>query len=185
MHTACSPLLNGPVQGDAWLSTEIPKLTNSLAFQNNGAIFITWDESSGGNSAIGMIVLSPLAKGGGYQNSISYSHSSTLRTFQEIFNVTPFLGDAANATDLSDLFVAPVVIPPGFRVNTLVKPPGGPAQLGITGATLGKTNLLQWSPDLGSWSTFATNVVVTNNYPCTDPSATNADRRYYRAVQLP
>jgi hypothetical protein len=27
-----------------------------------------------------------------------------LRTFQEIFNVTPLLGDAANETDLSDLF---------------------------------------------------------------------------------
>jgi hypothetical protein len=29
---------------------------------------------------------------------------STLRTMEEIFGVTPFLGDAANETDLSDLF---------------------------------------------------------------------------------
>jgi len=33
-------------------------------------------------------------------------HSSTLRTIEEIFGVTPMLGDAANATDLSDLFVS-------------------------------------------------------------------------------
>ena len=37
-------------------------------------------------------------------NTVSYSHSSTLRTFQEIFGLSPLLGDAANATDLSDLF---------------------------------------------------------------------------------
>ena len=36
--------------------------------------------------------------------TIAYTHSSTLRTLQEIFGVQPFLGDAANATDLSDLF---------------------------------------------------------------------------------
>lgn len=50
-----------------------------------------------------MIVLSPLAKVG-YSNSIHYTHSSTLRSLQEIFAVTPLLGDAANATNLADLF---------------------------------------------------------------------------------
>jgi len=51
-----------------------------------------------------MIVLSRDAKGGGYSNTILYTHSSTLRTLEEIFGVTPLLGDAANATDLRDLF---------------------------------------------------------------------------------
>jgi hypothetical protein len=92
--------------GDNWLATEIPKLMASDAYKNNGAIFITWDESEGGDFPIGMIVLSPLAKGGGYTNSIAYNHSSTLRTMQEIFGVMPFLGDAAHATDLGDLFSA-------------------------------------------------------------------------------
>jgi len=45
--------------------------------------------------------VSPSAKGGGYANSIHYTHGSTLRTIQEIFGVTPLLGDAANATDLT------------------------------------------------------------------------------------
>jgi hypothetical protein len=76
----------------------------SAAYKNGGAIFITWDESEGAEVPIGMIVLSPHAKGGGYSNAIHYTHSSTLRTMQEIFGVKPFLGDAANATDLSDLF---------------------------------------------------------------------------------
>jgi hypothetical protein len=51
-----------------------------------------------------MIVLSPDARGGGYANTLHYTHSSTLRTLEEIFGVSPYLGDAANATDLRDLF---------------------------------------------------------------------------------
>jgi hypothetical protein len=89
--------------GDTWLSTEVPKILASNAYKSGGAIFITWDESEGGDLPIGMIVLSPQAKPG-YSNSIAYSHSSTLRTFEEIFHLSPMLGDAANATDLSDLF---------------------------------------------------------------------------------
>ena len=53
-----------------------------------------------------MIVLSPRAKGGGYHNTISYDHSSLVKTIQEILNVTPLLRHAGDATtnDLSDLF---------------------------------------------------------------------------------
>lgn len=91
--------------GDTWLSDEVPKILNSQAYQEGGALFITWDEGAGiSDGPIGMIVISPFAKGNGYSNRIRYTHSSTLRTMQTIFNVQPFLGDAANAEDLSDLF---------------------------------------------------------------------------------
>ena len=92
--------------GDTWLSTEVPKILASQAYLDNGALFITWDEGASGDGPIGMIALSPKAKGGGYANTIPYDHSSTLRTVEEIFGVTPMLGGAANATDLSDLFVS-------------------------------------------------------------------------------
>src|SRR6266566_3861113 len=91
--------------GDTWLSNNVPTIMNSTAYQQGGAIFITWDEGEGGDGPIGMIVLSPNAKVG-YQNTIHYDHGSTLRTFQEIFHVTPLLGGAASATDLSDLFAS-------------------------------------------------------------------------------
>src|SRR6266436_4681804 len=91
-------------QGDTWLSQNLPQILNSAAYQNGGAVFVTWDEAATGDGPIGMIVLSPFAKGSGYQNSIHYTHGSTLRSFQEIFGVTPLLNDAANETDLSDLF---------------------------------------------------------------------------------
>ena len=104
MHDSCTPL-NDPVkQGDTWLSQNLPIILNSQAYMNGGIVFITWDEGEGGDGPIGMIVLSNTAKGGGYSNTIQYTHSSTLRTLEEIFGVTPLLGDAANATDLSDLF---------------------------------------------------------------------------------
>src|SRR5205809_2068035 len=106
MHNSCAPLNDPVLQGDVWLSTEVPKILASRAYANNGALFILWDEADNGNRPIGMIVLSPKAKGRGYQNTIHYTHSSTLRTVEEIFGVSPMLGDAANATDLSDLFVS-------------------------------------------------------------------------------
>jgi len=90
--------------GDAWLSREVPKILGSRAYRDGGALFITWDESESGDVPIGMIVFSPLAKAGGYSNKISYNHSSTLRSLQEIFGVTPFLRAAADANDLGDLF---------------------------------------------------------------------------------
>jgi phosphatidylinositol-3-phosphatase len=93
-------------EGDTWLAKNVPMILASQAFQNGGALFITWDEGDGSTSdgPIGMIVLSPSAKTN-FSNTIHYTHSSTLRTMEEIFNVSPLLGDAANATDLSDFFL--------------------------------------------------------------------------------
>src|SRR5439155_24633966 len=91
----CLPIINDLLKlGDTWLSTEIPMIQGSTAYQNGGAIFLTWDESEGSDVPIGMVVASPLAKAGGYSNSIAYTHSSTLKTMQEIFGVTPLLGGA-------------------------------------------------------------------------------------------
>jgi len=106
MHDSCAPLNEEVKQGDVWLSTEVPRILASRPYAAKGVLFITWDEAKTGDGPIGMIVLSPVAKGGGYSNRIQYTHSSTLRTVEEIFGVTPLLGGAANATDLSDLFVS-------------------------------------------------------------------------------
>ena len=90
--------------GDTWLSAAVPAILGSAAYQHGGLLLITWDEGEGGDGPIGLIALSSAAKGGGYASTIPYTHSSTLRTLQEIFAVTPLLGDAAQATDLRDLF---------------------------------------------------------------------------------
>jgi hypothetical protein len=100
---ACATL-NEIHSGDTWLSQWVPAILGSSAYADGGALFIVWDESEGGDYPIGLIALSPAAKGGGYSNKIRYTHSSLLRTLQEIFGVGPLLCDAGRATSLSDLF---------------------------------------------------------------------------------
>jgi hypothetical protein len=105
MHNSCAPTSNLIKQGDDWLASEVPKILGSRAYQDGGALFIVWDEGTlDSDGPIGMIVLSPYAKGAGYSNHIAYTHSSALRTFEEILGLAPLLGDAAHATSLSDLF---------------------------------------------------------------------------------
>lgn len=113
MHSECAPLNDEIKQGDNWLAEWIPKIQASEAYRDNGAIFLTWDEGElsraciTANCPIGMIVLSPLAKGGGYSNAIAYDHSSMLKSVQEIFGVSPLLRHAGDpqVQDLADLFV--------------------------------------------------------------------------------
>src|SRR5215469_4356057 len=107
------------LQGDNFLKMVIPQIMASRAYRDRGAIIIWWDESeqdvSGDNPddlthAVGEIVISPEAhpnvNGLPFASQILLSHSSDLRTMQEIFHVTKplFLGDAVNANDLSSLF---------------------------------------------------------------------------------
>lgn len=107
MHDTCSLFGDSVKQGDTWLSTHVPAILSSRAYRNGGVLFIVWDEGDGSSDGpIGLIVLSRAAKGHGYAGMAHYTHSSTLRTLEEIFGVTPLLGDARNARDLRDLFAA-------------------------------------------------------------------------------
>jgi phospholipase C len=104
MHDRCPPVNNEIAQGDHWLAENLPVIFRSRAYREGGAVFITWDEAGLADGPIGMMVLSPFAKGHGYANSIHYTHGSTLRTLEQIFGVGPLLGDAARQSDLRDLF---------------------------------------------------------------------------------
>ena len=175
-HDSCPPQENQVRQTDDWLAGEIPKILSSSAYSNNGAIFITWDEGAGGNDGpIGMIVLSPLVRGG-YFNNIRYTHSSLLRTFQEIFGVAPLLGDAANANDLSDLFAALAIFQATGSSNGF--------SFSVTGIVPGRTNLLEASTNLTAWTTVGTNVSATNSFTAVDADATNYSRRFYRVMEV-
>jgi hypothetical protein len=92
--------------GDAWLARELPLIQASKAYADGGVILVTWDESEGGDDTpIGLLALSPVAKPG-YAGMVPYTHSSLLRTVQNIFSLRPLLRDAANATALDDLFAS-------------------------------------------------------------------------------
>jgi hypothetical protein len=115
--------------GDNALARLVPLIMSSKAYKDGGVIILWWDESeadgeSGDNAddfnhTIPEIVISDLAHpnvgGLPYASPIDYTHSSDLRTMQNIFHVkaasqlSPYLGDAANANDLSDLFESGVI----------------------------------------------------------------------------
>lgn len=176
-HDTCPPLDNPIAQVDAWLASEVPKLLTSAAYSDNGAVFITFDESFD-DTPIAMVVLSPLARGDGYFNYIHYTHSSMLRTFQEFFEVGPFLGDAANATNLADLFCR-------YRVSQIETLGDGRVQLTAAGVVPGRTNVVQASPDFVNWTNLSTHCVATNTFTVTDNEAQYLTNRYYRLVQMP
>lgn len=108
------------LQGDNFLQQVIPVIMASEAYQDHGAIIIWWDEAEDDgavndnpddlNHTVGEIVISPDAHAnvGGlpFASSVLLTHSSDLRTMQEIFHVTKplFLGDAVHANDLRSLF---------------------------------------------------------------------------------
>lgn len=90
-------------QGDAWLAQEIPAIMASTAYRSGGAIFIIWDEVNASRKSLPAIVLSPFIKPG-FASFTPYTHSSLLRTLQEIFNVSPLIRGAATASDMSSMF---------------------------------------------------------------------------------
>jgi hypothetical protein len=112
-------------QGDNFLKQVIPVIMASKAYQDDGAIIIWWDEAEADGTvndnpddlthAVGEIVISPDAQSnvGGlpFASDVFFTHSSDLRTMQEIFHVTKpfFLADAIHANDLSSLFAGGVI----------------------------------------------------------------------------
>lgn len=110
-------------QGDDFLRQIVPMIMASKAYQDNGIIILWWDEAESDgvagdnaddfNHTVPEIIISKHAhrnvNGVPYASPVNLTHSSDLRTMQEIFHVGPWLGDAANATDLRDLFQPGVI----------------------------------------------------------------------------
>jgi len=116
---AGTPLKGDPAriaQGDNFLARVVPLIMASDAYKHHGVIVLWWDESEGGDTqsfTLPFIVISKDARANAaglpFASDVEYSHSSFLRTMQEIFHVDPrggfpFLGAAATANDLSALF---------------------------------------------------------------------------------
>ncbi|MGZ4775024.1 MAG: alkaline phosphatase family protein [Oryzihumus sp.] len=116
-----SPCVDGRPGGlasaDEWLKTWVPRITSSPAFQADGMLVITFDESDGpqsdataccgegpgpnaalpgitgmGGGKVGALVLSPFVKAGTV-SSTSYNHYSLLASMEDLFGL-PYLGYA-------------------------------------------------------------------------------------------
>jgi hypothetical protein len=113
MHGGQLPCIAGSVgTGDTWLKNNVPTILGSNAFKNGGLLVVLWDE---GDEAIGQtasdgplpVVLVGTNVKANYPGGVSYTHSSMLKTFEEIFGVPLLRGAADSATpDLSDMFTA-------------------------------------------------------------------------------
>jgi len=89
--------------GDIWLQTWVSKILAAPAWQQNGILFLTFDESNPSDDSgcclyaagghILTMVISPLSKPA-YQSSIAYDHYALLRTIEQAWGM-PLLGKAS------------------------------------------------------------------------------------------
>lgn len=90
---------------DQWLKQTTGPILESPSFQENEALFITWDEgmsNEGGGGRVFTLVVSSSAKSG-HRSQAHYTHYSLLRTIEDAWNL-PLLGNANGALPMTDLF---------------------------------------------------------------------------------
>jgi len=180
-------------EGDNCLATLIPQIMASSAYQDHGVIIIWMDETESTddtNTTLPEIIISPLAKGNAYASTMAMSHSSDLKTMDEIFGLAFQNHAIATAKDLSDLFRvqrdAPVVISQFASPTNNV---GGPWILGAGGFQLtfsgpsSQTYQVLASDDLtmpkSAWTALSSGTFVGTNAVFTDSDAPNHPSRFY------
>ncbi len=103
-------------QGDSWLASNLPTILNSAAYQGgHTAVFITWDEGSGGSAEkscaantsdsscrVATIVISPSTPAGA-TSATPFNHYSLLGTAEQLLGLAK-LGQAASYPTLVSAF---------------------------------------------------------------------------------
>jgi phospholipase C len=104
-------------QGDAWLASHLPAILNSSQYRaGTTAVFITWDEGSGGypvedcddtsvtdtSCRVATIVISPSTPAG-TKSGTFFSHYSLLATTEDLLGL-PKLGQASSAATMTAAF---------------------------------------------------------------------------------
>ncbi len=92
--------------GDNYLKGLVPKILNSTLFQTRrAALFITFDEDSGGTGAPDLYTVwaGPVAKTG-FTSTKSYNHFSLLSTIEANWHLPPLTSNDKNAANMSEFF---------------------------------------------------------------------------------
>ena len=103
-------------QGDSWLSANVPTILNSSAYTTGTtALFITWDEGTGGSSGencatntsdnschVATLVISPSTAAGSTSGTL-FNHYSLLGTAEQLLKL-PALGQAATTATMTSAF---------------------------------------------------------------------------------
>jgi phospholipase C len=102
--------------GDGWLASNLPTILNSAEYTSgNTAVFITWDEGTGGKTGedcttnttdnsclVATLVISPSTPAG-FTSSTFFTHYSLLATTEDLLGL-PALGSAASAPTMTTAF---------------------------------------------------------------------------------
>jgi phosphatidylinositol-3-phosphatase len=110
MHNPDPPDSTNIPNGDKWLGIHAGAILSSSGYKNGGLLVIVWDEDDGsggllGNTddPIGIWVMSPYAKSGGYVSATHADHYSLLATFEDGLDLGR-IGKASGAQPLTDYF---------------------------------------------------------------------------------
>jgi len=99
MHGASTCPSGRVAAGDRWLKAWIPRIQAGADYQAGRlVVIITWDEGSATSNHIPTVVLSPTTRG--VVTHQPHDHCSTLRTMQEILQLSP-LGCARSARTMT------------------------------------------------------------------------------------
>lgn len=94
--------------GDAWAKTYLAPLLNNPAFQQDGLLIITWDESwdtdsqNGGGQVMTILVGSKVKAQ--YTSNTFFQHEATLRLMCDTLRI-PCMGAATTAPSMAEFFV--------------------------------------------------------------------------------
>jgi phosphatidylinositol-3-phosphatase len=93
---------------NSWLSQTVPIILNSKAWQQDGVLFITWDEGEDSGNTVLTLVVHPRPIL--HQSAQAYNHYSLLATIEDTLRV-PRLGEAAQAAPMSGLMASWPLLP--------------------------------------------------------------------------
>jgi len=174
-------------EGDNFLATVIPRIMASSAYQDHGVIIIWTDETESTddtNTTLPEIVISPMAKGNAYASSVVMSHSSDLKTMDEIFGLAFQNNTTATANDLSDMFqmTGNAGGNASFTGGGQMMPGAGGFQFTFSGPAsqtyqvLASDNLTAPKP---AWTTLSSGMFGGTNTIFTDSNAPHYPSRFY------
>src|SRR5260370_12356878 len=93
---------------NAWLSQTVPMILASDAWQDNGVLFITWDEGEDSANSVLTLVIHPDPLR--HQSAVAYNHYSLLATIEDVLGVHR-LRAATHATPMNALMPAVGPVP--------------------------------------------------------------------------
>ena len=115
-EAVCKPVNNRYTQFDDFLAREVPKIEASPAFGRDGVIIVVYDEDEragglasknglGSGGHVVCAIISPLVTPGSYAGT--YYHYSLLRTIEDGFRLTGYLGNANAVTPIANIWSGP------------------------------------------------------------------------------